>query len=82
MGLLLFVLPCICFFFFLSVLFVKDISTTIQDRNVIFGIQVDNDKMYHGIKNGPPPVCSFLYLFSFLSLQILVKDISTLNSIT
>ena len=32
--------------------------------------QYNNDKLYRGIKNGPSPVCSYLYLFSFLSLQI------------
>ena len=29
-----------------------------------------NDKLYRGIENGPSPVCSSLYLFYFLSLQI------------
>ena len=36
MGLLLFVLPYICSFFFLSRFFVKDISTTVKDRNLKF----------------------------------------------
>ena len=70
MGLFLFVLPCICSFFFLSRFFVKDISTTVEDRNFRFGIQVHNDKLYRGIENGPSPICSSLYLFFFLSLQI------------
>ena len=70
MGLLLFALPYVCSFFFLSRFFVKDISTTIYDRNFKSGIQVHNDKLYHGIENGPSPICSSLYLFFFLSLQI------------
>ena len=39
-------------FFFLSKFFVKDISTTVKDRNFIFGIQVYNDKLYCGFDNG------------------------------
>ena len=70
MGILLFVLLCIFPFFFLSIFFVKDISTTINDRNFIFGIQVDNDMLYHGIENQPSPICSSLYLSLFLSFQI------------
>ena len=69
MGLLLFVLPFICSFFFPSRFFVKDISTTVKDRNFKSGIQVHNDKLYHGTENGPSPVCSSQCFF-FLSLQI------------
>ena len=65
MGLLLFALPCICSFFFLSRYFVKDFSTTVKDRNLKFGIQVHNDMLYRGIENGPSPICSSLYLFLF-----------------
>ena len=70
MGILLFVLPCVCPFFFLSKFFVKDISTTVLDRNFIFGIQVHNDKLYCGIVNGHSPICSSLCLSLFLSFQI------------
>ena len=70
MSLLLFVLPFVCSFFFLSRFFVKDISTTVYDRNFKFGIQVHNNKLYTGIENGPSPICSSLCLFFFLSLQI------------
>ena len=70
MGLLLFVLPYICSFFFLSRFFVKDIFTAVFDRNFKFGIQVHNDKLYRGLENGPSPICSSLYLFFFLFLQI------------
>ena len=70
MGILLFVLPCVCPFFFLSKFFVKDISTTVKDRNFILGIQVHNHKLYRGIDNGPSPICSSFYLFLFLSFQI------------
>ena len=76
MGILLFVLPFVCSFFFLSKFFVKDISTTIKDRNFIFGIQVHNHKLNHGIENGPSPICSSFYLFLFLSLQIFASKIS------
>ena len=77
MGILLFIRPCVCPFFFLSKFFVKDISTTVQDRYFIFGIQVHNDKLYRGIANGHSPICSSFCLFLFLSFQIFVKDIST-----
>ena len=63
MGILLFVLPFVCSFFFLSKFFVKDISTTFKDRNFIFDIQVHNHKLYRGIENGPSPVCSSLCFF-------------------
>ena len=62
---LLLILPCIYLFFFLSTYFVKDISTTVQDRNFKFSVQVHNDKLYRGIENGPSPICSSLYLFFF-----------------
>ena len=67
MGLLLFVLPYVCSFFFLSRFFFKDISTNVKDRNFKFGIQVHNNKLYRGIENGPSPICSSPYLFFFLS---------------
>ena len=55
---------------FRTVIFRQNISKTIQDRNFIFGIQVDNGKLYHRIENEPSPICSSLYLFFFLSLYI------------
>ena len=67
MGLLLFVLPYISSFFFLSRFFIKDISTTVEERNFKFGIQVHNDKLHSEIENGPSPICSSLYLFFFFS---------------
>ena len=77
MGILLFVLPCVCRFFFLSKFFVKDISTTVKDRNFIFGIQIYNDNLYRGIANGHSPIfSSFVCSFFFLS-KFFVKDIST-----
>ena len=76
MGDLLFVLSFVCSFFFLSKFFVKDISTTVKDRNFIFGIKVHNDKLYRGIDNGPSPICSSLYLFFFLSLHFFTPKIS------
>ena len=62
MGLLLFVHPYICSFSFSPDFFIKDISTTVKDRNFIFGIQVHNDKLYCVNENGPSPICSSLYL--------------------
>ena len=55
---------------------VKDISTTVKDRNFIFGIQVHNDKLYRGIANGHSPICSSLCLSLFLSFQIFASKIS------
>ena len=49
MGILLFVLLFVCSFFFISKFFVNDISTTVKDRNFIFGIQVHKDKLYRKI---------------------------------
>ena len=63
-GLLLFVLPYVCSFFFLSRFFVKDISTTVEDRNFKFGIEVRNNKLYCEIANRHFPICSSLP-FSF-----------------
>ena len=56
MGLLLFVLLCICSFFFLSRFFVKVIPTAVKHKKFIFGIRFDNDKLYHEIENWPSPV--------------------------
>ena len=44
-AILLFILPCICPFFFISTFFIKDISTTMLDRKFIFGIQ--NNNIFH-----------------------------------
>ena len=77
MGLLLFVLPCICSFFFLSRYFVKDISTTVKDRHLKFRIRFTTTSCIVGLKMGPllfvlPYICSFFFLSRFF-----VKDIST-----
>ena len=76
MGILLFVLPCVCPFFFLSKFFVKDISTTVKDRNFILGIQVHNHKLYRGIDNGLSPICSSFYLFPFSFFPDFLSKIS------
>ena len=86
MGILLFVLPFVCSFFFLSKFFVKDLSTTVKDRNFIFGIQVHNDKLYRGIEMGLllfvlPYICSFFFLSRFsskISPQLLKIETSNL----
>ena len=55
--------------------FVKDFCETMQARVVIFGIQIDNDVLYHGIANQPSPAYSSLYLSNFLSFQTLNDEI-------
>ena len=75
MGILLFVLPFICSFFFFSKFFVKDISTTVKGGNFIYGIQVHNHKLYCGLQMGLllfvlPFTCSFFFLSRFFVIDI------------
>ena len=51
--------------------FVKDFCETVQARVFIFGEQVDNDVLYHGIANQHSPAYSSLYLSNFLSFHTL-----------
>ena len=51
--------------FSFSLSLVKDISTTVYDRNFKFGIEVCNDKLYCEIANRHSPICSSLP-FSFI----------------
>ena len=60
-------------------LFVKDFCETVQARVVIFGMQVDNDVLYHGIANQPSPAYSSLYLSDFLSFHTLMKFSSLIS---
>ena len=53
--------------------YVKDFCETVQARVVIFGVQVDNDVLYHGIVNQPSPAYSSVYLSNFLSFHTLMK---------
>ena len=55
--------------------FVKDFCETVQARIVIFGMQVDNVVLYHGIANQPSPAYSSLYLSNFLSFHTLNDEI-------
>ena len=55
--------------------FVKDLYETMQARVVIFGMQVDNDVLYHGIANQPSPAYSSLYLSNFLSFHTMNDEI-------
>ena len=55
--------------------FVKDFCETVQARVVIFGEQVDNDVLYHGIANQPSPAYSSLYLSNFLSFHTMNEEI-------
>ena len=61
-------------------IFVKHFSETVQAREVIFGMQVDNDVLRCGIANQPSPAYSSLYLSIFLSLYIF-RQIYLLNCI-
>ena len=74
-SLLLLILPCIYLFFFLSTFFVKDFCETVQARVFIFGMQVDNDVLYHGIANQPSPPYSSLYMSNILSFHTLNDEI-------
>ena len=56
--------------------FVKDFCETVQARVVIFGMQVDNDELYHGIANQPSRAYSSLYISNFLSFHTLNNRIS------
>ena len=73
----LLILPCIYPIFFLwkDEIFVKDFCKTMQAIVVIFGMQVDNDLLYHGKANQPSPAYSSLYLSDFLSCHILSYEI-------
>ena len=53
--------------------FVKDFSTNMQARMLIFGVQVDEDLLYRGIDNQPSPAYLSLYLSKFLSFHTLMK---------
>ena len=55
--------------------FVKDFCKIVQARVFIFGMQVDNDVLYHGIANQPSPAYSSLYLSNFLSFHTLNDEI-------
>ena len=56
-------------------LFVINFCETVETRVFIFGMQVDNDVLYHGIANQPSPAYSFLYLSNFLSFHTLNDEI-------
>ena len=55
--------------------FVKDFCEIVQARVFIFGMQVDNDVLYHRIVNQPSPAYSSLYLSDFLSFHTLNDEI-------
>ena len=56
------------------IFFVKDFSTTMHARIVIFGIQIDDGMSYRGIANQPSPAYSSPYLSDFLSFHTLNND--------
>ena len=51
-------------------IFIKEFCETVQARVFIFGMQIDNDVLYHGIVNQPSPAYYSMYLSIFLSLYI------------
>ena len=60
--------------------FTKDFCETVQARVVMFGKQVDNDVLYHGVlyhgnMNQPSPAYSSLHLYNFLSFHTLNNEI-------
>ena len=55
--------------------FVKDYSTTMQARMLIFGMHVDDDLLYCGFGNKPSPACFSLYLSNFLSIYTFKNEI-------
>ena len=55
--------------------FVKDFCELVQAKEVIFGMQLDNDVLYRGIANQPSPAYSSQYLSSFLSFHTLNDEI-------
>ena len=55
--------------------FVEDFCETVQARVFIFGMQDNNDLLYHGIENQPSHAYSSLYLPDFLSFHSLNNEI-------
>ena len=55
--------------------FVIDFCETVEASVFIFGMQVDNDVLYHGIANQSSPANFFLYLSNFLSFHTLNDEI-------
>ena len=45
---------------------VTDFKVTVQGGLFMFGIQIENDLVYHGIANQPSLAYFSLYLFDFL----------------
>ena len=54
--------------------FVKDFSTNMQGKMLIFGMQVDDDLLYRGVGNQSSPTYSSLHLFNFLSIHTLKNE--------
>ena len=55
--------------------FVEDFCEIVQAGKVISDKQVDNDVLYRGTANQPPPAYSSLYLSNFLSFNTLNNEI-------
>ena len=56
-------------------IFVKDFCLTMQAREIIFGMQLYNNVVYHGIANQLSYAYSSLYLSDFFSFHILNNEI-------
>ena len=55
--------------------FVKDFSTSMQGRMLIFCLRVDDNLLYREIENQSSPAYATLYLSNFLSFHTLKYDI-------
>ena len=64
------------FYTLTDIFFVKGFCGTLQARVVIYGMQIDDDVLYHGIANQPSAAYSSQYLFNFLLLHTLNDEIS------
>ena len=75
MGILLFVLPCVCPFFFLSKFFFKDISTPFKIETSYLVYSSTTTSCIVGLQMGIllfvlPSVCSFFFLSKFFGKDI------------
>ena len=71
----LFMLILLCIILRIMKFFLKDFYETVQARVVIFGMQVNNDVLYHEIVNQSSHSFSSLYLSDFLSFHTLNNEV-------
>ena len=68
-GILLFILPCICSFFFSPHFFSKISPQLYKIESSYLAYRITNYKLHRGIDKQLCPVCSSLYFYLFLSLH-------------